>query len=79
MKERIQMTDVRGEIMRGRKHFARIDEAAELYSVGQTTFRQLAKDAGAIYHIRKICLVNLDKIDKYMENFCDTIDHEYEF
>ena len=55
----------------GRKKFVRLDEGAILYSMGKNTFRQLAVDAGAIYHIKKIVLVNTKLVDEYMEHFRD--------
>ena len=35
------------------------------------TFQQLAKDARAVYHVKRIVLVNLDLIDEYLEAFRD--------
>ena len=31
------------------------------------TDQQLAKDAGAVYHVKRVVLVNLDVIDEYLE------------
>ncbi|MEE1086463.1 MAG: DUF6462 family protein [Schaedlerella sp.] len=53
---------------RGKK-FVRYDEGAKLYSMGLHTFQQLAKEAGAIYKIKRIVLVNLDIFDEYLEAF----------
>lgn len=53
---------------RGKK-FVRIPEGAQLYSIGVNTFRQLAIDAGAIYKIKRIVLVNTEIIDEYLESF----------
>lgn len=33
------------------------------------TFEQLAKEAGAIYKIRRVVLVNLDIFDEYLDTF----------
>lgn len=55
----------------GRKKFVRLDEGAVLYSMGFNSFRQIARDAGAIYHIKKTVLVNTDIVDEYMEHFRD--------
>ena len=54
-----------------KKRYARMDEAAKFYSMGVNTFREIAKDAKAILHIRKIALVDMDRIDKYLECFYD--------
>ena len=51
------------------KKFVRYDEGAKLYSMGLHTFQNLAKDAGAIYRIKRVVLVNTDIIDEYLENF----------
>ena len=44
-----------------------------LYSMGVHTFQQLAKDARAVYHVKRIVLVNLDLIDEYLEAFRDEV------
>lgn len=51
------------------KKFVRYAEGAELYSIGLTKFRQLAKDAGAIYKIDKLALVNTEIFERYLESF----------
>lgn len=53
------------------KKFVRYDEGAKLYSMGLHTFQQLAKDAGATYHIKGIVLVNTEIIDEFLEAFRD--------
>lgn len=58
-------------IKEGRKKFVRIDEGATLYSIGKNSFRQLAFDAKATYHIRKTVLVNTQILDEYLEHFRD--------
>ena len=40
-----------------------------LESMGLHTFEQLAKEAGAIYKIRRVVLVNLDIFDEYLDTF----------
>ena len=52
-----------------RKKFVRYDEGAQLYSMGLHTFQNLAKDAKAIYKIKRVVLVNLDIIDESLEAF----------
>lgn len=53
----------------GKKRFVRYQESEELYSVGLHTFEQIAKEAGAIYKIRRLVLVNLDIFDEYLDTF----------
>ena len=43
------------------------DEGAVLYSMGIHAFTELAKEAKAIYRIRRIVLVNTEKLDEYIE------------
>ncbi len=51
------------------KKFVRYKEGAELYSMCQTKFERLAKDAKAVYKINKLVLVNTEIIDNYLEMF----------
>ena len=53
------------------KKFVRYKEGAERYSIGLTKFQALAKEAGAVYKIDKIALVNCDLFEKYLETFHD--------
>ena len=55
-----------------KKKFVRYDEGAILYSVGLHTFQDMAKEAGAVYHVKRCVLVNTEKLDQYLEHFCDT-------
>ena len=59
------------KLVKGCKKFVRYEEGAMLYSMGVHTFQQLAKDARAVYHVKRIVLVNLDLIDEYLEAFRD--------
>lgn len=65
----IETEELRKMIKDGKKKFVRLDEGATLYSLGATTFRQLAVDAGAIYKLKKVTLVNTVLIDEYLEHF----------
>ena len=38
-----------------------------------TEHQQIAKDAGAVYRVKRVVLVNTEKVDRYMENFCDEL------
>jgi len=53
----------------GRKKFVRYEEGAQIYSMGLHSFQDLAKEAGAIYRLKRIVLVNTEVIDEYLENF----------
>ncbi len=43
--------------MMNRKRFVRYKEGAQLYSMSQSKFERLAKEAGATYKIDKLVLV----------------------
>ena len=55
----------------GRKKFVKYDEGAEMFSMGIHSFMDLAKEAKAVYRIRRIVLVNTEIIEEYLENFRD--------
>lgn len=52
-----------------RKKFVRYKEGAELYSMGMTKFQEISKEAGAVYKVGQLCLVNTDVLDEYLEGF----------
>lgn len=65
------------QIASGAKKFVKYDEGAKIMSMGIHAFMELAKEAKAVYHIRRIVLVNMDIIYEYMETFRDEIDDIY--
>ena len=67
--KRAEVPELEKMLQSGRKNLVRYDEGAKLYSMGLHTFQNLAKDAGAIYRIKRVVLVNTDIIDEYLENF----------
>ena len=69
-----QMTPMGEELYREMKvvakKFVSQREGAELYSMGLTTFRQLAEDAGAVYKVgAKLVPVNTEVFEEYLETF----------
>ncbi len=58
-------------IASGAKKFVKYDEGAQIMSMGIHAFMELAKEAKAVYHIRRIVLVNMDIIYEYMETYRD--------
>ena len=58
-------------IQAGQKKFVRYDEGKILYSMGLHSFQKLAKEAGAVSRVKGVVLVNIEKLDKYLENFCE--------
>lgn len=66
------MADSNMGIVRGKeikKKFVRYKEGADLYSMSQSKFEQMAKDAGAVYKLNKLVLVNREVFDDYLESF----------
>ena len=66
------MVDSNMGIVKGKeikRKFVRYKEGADLYSMSQSKFEQLAKDAGAIYKLNKLVLVNREVFDEYLESF----------
>ena len=39
------------------------------YSIGMTKFQELAKEAGAVYKVDKLALVNCEIFEKFLETF----------
>lgn len=52
-----------------RKRFVRYKEGAELYSMCQSKFEKMAKEAHATYKLDKLVLVNCDIFEEYLESF----------
>lgn len=66
------MADSDKKIVKGKeikKKFVRYKEGADLYSMSQSKFEQMAKDAGAVYKLNKLVLVNRGVFDNYLESF----------
>lgn len=55
-------------VQTGRKKFVRYEEGAMLYSMGLHSFQNLAKDAGAVYHVKRLLIwISLMNIWKRLE------------
>ena len=52
-----------------KKKYVRYQEGSEIYSMSVRKFQDLAKDAGAIYKVGKMALVNSEIFDRYLETF----------
>ena len=66
---RTEINDLEQKIQSGKKKFIRYQEGAELYSMGLHTFEELAREAGAVYKVRRIVLVNTEIFEKFLETF----------
>jgi len=70
-KERVKVPELDKLVQTGRKKFVRYAEGAALYSLGIHTFQEVAKEANAVYRVKRCELVNTEKVDEYLENFCE--------
>lgn len=52
-----------------RRKFVRYKEGAQMYGMCVTEFFQLAHDAEAVYKRNQMVLVNLERLDEYLEFF----------
>ena len=66
---RKDLEKIKEDIKCGRKKFVRYQEGTELYSIGLHTFQSIAKDAGAVYKVKGVTLVNVEIVDEYLELF----------
>ena len=64
-----ELQEINKEVKQGIKKFVGYKEGADLYSMGLHTFQQLSKEAGAVYKIRGIALVNTSVFEDFLENF----------
>lgn len=71
MRARTSNNGIVNDIKSGKKKWVRYAEGAQLYSLGVNTFIDLAKEAKATYHLKKIVLVNTELVDEYLEAFKD--------
>ena len=68
-KENPKRNDQIKKIPKDEKVFFRYDEGAKRYSMCKHSFMKLAADAGAVYKINKISLVNTKIFEEYLETF----------
>ena len=62
-----RLDNYKAQFKNGKKKWVRYDEGAILYSMGIHSFMDLANEAKAVYRIKRICLVNTEKLDEYIE------------
>ena len=62
-----RLDNYKAQFKNGKKKWVRYDEGAILYSMGIQSFMDLANEAKAVYRIKRICLVNTEKLDEYIE------------
>lgn len=66
-KARKPVTGLEEMVISGQKEYVRYREGAELFSIGERTFMNLAKEANAVRKIKGICLVHVATLRDYIE------------
>lgn len=66
-KARKPVTGLEEMVISGQKEYVRYKEGAELFSIGERTFMNLAKEANAVRKIKGICLVHVTTLRDYIE------------
>ena len=51
------------------KKFIRYDEGTEIYSIGLTKLKDIARKANATYKINRLVLINMVILDKYLNEY----------
>lgn len=59
------------ELVGSKKKYVRYAEGAELYSMGLHSFQEIAKEAGAVRKVKRMVLVNTEKVDAFIESFAE--------
>ena len=68
-REELRERNQRKRENRRQKVYVRYDEGAKLYSMCKHTFMKLAAEAGAVYKINRLSLVNTKIFEEYLETF----------
>ena len=63
---RTEVQHLEAQVQSGNKRFVRYAEGAALYSLGLHTFQEIAKEANAVYKVKRCVLVNLDLVNAYL-------------
>ena len=67
--ENMYYNQVKEEARRLRRKFLRYQQAEIVYSLSHKKLMELANDAGAIYRMEGIVLINREIFDEYLEQF----------
>ena len=49
--------------------FVRYKTGADMYDMSERQFKEIAKQAGAVYKLNRMVLVDVKKLDEYLECF----------
>lgn len=62
------------KIKKHNKIYLRFADGPEYFSISESTFRREAKNAGAVYRLRGVMLVNVAEFDEYIHMHRDRSD-----
>lgn len=68
MAKRNEIEELNSMVKKGKKYM-RSEEAREYFSIGRHTMENWAKQAHAIYKINGVKLINIEKIERFIEAF----------
>lgn len=82
MSERVDVKEVARSVLTEKnllilyRKYIRYNEGAKRYGVSQKKFERLAKEAGAVYKIDQVVLVNTEIVEEYLENFKESTEDD---
>lgn len=59
-----------------KRNYVSYATGAKIYSMSYYAFMNLAKKAGANKRVKKCVVVDLDKIEAYLDEYCNAIEEE---
>lgn len=54
--------------------YKRMEAACEMFGCGRKKMRQMAVDARALYKVEKVLLIDVEKVEKYVESYYSCTD-----
>lgn len=52
-----------------RSRYKRIEAACDIFGCGRKKMRKMALDAGALYKVEKVLLVDIEKVEVYIQKY----------
>lgn len=49
--------------------YKRIEAACDLFGCGRKKMRKMALDAGALYKVEKVLLIDIEKLEEYIQKY----------
>lgn len=61
-----------------KRKYIRYEDGCEMYGMSLAKFKQVAREADAVYKVGRLVLINPDKIDQYIESCRVKFDEYYD-